>query len=96
MRLTVLGFSLLVAFVAPAMAATCGNTGSGFEKWKASYADQMAAQGVGRKGLAALAETHAMRRPPSRPTAASIPSSSASSSSWKSAVRPPSSRRARS
>ena len=57
MRLTVLGFSLLVASVAPAFAASCGNTGSGFDKWKASYADQMAAQGVGRKGLSALAGT---------------------------------------
>ena len=56
MRLTVLCFSLLVASVAPAMAANCGNTGSGFDKWKASYADQMAAQGVGRKGLAALSD----------------------------------------
>lgn len=56
MRLTVLCFSLLVASVVPAMAANCGNTGSGFDKWKASYADQMAAQGVGRKGLAALSD----------------------------------------
>jgi lytic murein transglycosylase len=54
MRRTVLCFSLLLAFVAPAMAANCGNTGSGFDKWKASYADQMEAQGVGRKGLAAF------------------------------------------
>jgi membrane-bound lytic murein transglycosylase B len=52
MRLTVLGFSLLVASVAPALAASCGNTGSGFDTWKASYAREMAAQGVGRKGLA--------------------------------------------
>jgi lytic murein transglycosylase len=57
MRLTVLCFSLLVASVGPAFAASCGNTGSGFDKWKASYADKMAAQGVGRKGLAALAGT---------------------------------------
>lgn len=57
MRLTVLGFSLLVASVAPALAASCGKTGSGFDTWKASYADQIAAQGVGRKGLAALDAT---------------------------------------
>jgi len=56
MRLTVLCFSLLVASVGPAFAASCGNTGTGFDKWKASYADEMAAQGVGRKGLAALAD----------------------------------------
>lgn len=57
MRLTVLGFSLLVASAAPASAASCGNTGSGYEKWKASYADVLASEGVGRKGLAAFEDT---------------------------------------
>jgi len=57
MRLTVLGFSLLVASVAPALAASCGNTGSGFDTWKASHAGEVAAQGVGRKGLAVLEDT---------------------------------------
>lgn len=57
MRLTVLCFSLLLASAAPAMAASCGKTGAGFDTWKAAYADEAAAQGVGRKGLAALAKT---------------------------------------
>lgn len=57
MRLTVLCFSLLLASVAPAMAASCGKTGAGFEKWKAAYAAEAEARGVGRKGLAALAKT---------------------------------------
>lgn len=39
----------------PAAAASCGNTGAGFDKWKAAYAAEAKAQGVGRKGLAALA-----------------------------------------
>ena len=56
MRLTVLCFSLM-ALTAPAMAASCGKTGAGFDKWKAAYADEAAAHGVGAKGLAALAKT---------------------------------------
>ncbi len=57
MRLTVLCLSLLVAAAGPAMAASCGDTGSGFEKWKNAYANEAAAQGVGRKGVAALEKT---------------------------------------
>ena len=57
MRLTVLCLSFVVAAAGPAMAASCGNNGSGFEKWKASYAAEAQAQGVGRKGLAALEDT---------------------------------------
>jgi lytic murein transglycosylase len=45
------------AFAGPAAAASCGDTGSGFEKWKNTYASEARAQGVGRKGLAALADT---------------------------------------
>jgi lytic murein transglycosylase len=57
MRLTVLCLSLLVAGAGSAMAASCGDTGSGFEKWKNVYAEEARAQGVGRKGLAALEKT---------------------------------------
>ena len=57
MRLTVLCFSLLLVFAMPAVAATCGNTGAGFDRWKAAYASEAKAQGVGRKGLAALEDT---------------------------------------
>jgi membrane-bound lytic murein transglycosylase B len=57
MRLTVLCFVALLAAAGPAMAASCGKTGAGFDKWKAAYADEAQAQGVGRKGLAALEKT---------------------------------------
>ena len=36
-------------------AATCGNTGSGFDAWKASFAKDAKKAGVKKKGLAALA-----------------------------------------
>jgi lytic murein transglycosylase len=36
-------------------AAECGKDSSGFEAWKESFAQQAAAQGVGRRGLSALA-----------------------------------------
>lgn len=57
MRLTVLCLSLFMAAAGPAMAASCGNDGGSFEKWKNAYANEAAAQGVGRKGLAALDKT---------------------------------------
>ena len=57
MRLTLLCLSLLLAAAGPALAASCGDTGSGFEKWKNAYAEEARAQGVGRKGLAALEKT---------------------------------------
>jgi membrane-bound lytic murein transglycosylase B len=40
---------------AAASAATCGNTGAGFEAWKASFAKDAKKAGVKKKGLAALA-----------------------------------------
>ena len=57
MRLTVLCLSLLLGLSAPAAAASCGDTAAGFENWKAAYAGEAQAQGVGRKGLAALEKT---------------------------------------
>jgi lytic murein transglycosylase len=57
MRLMVLCVSLLLAAAGPAVAASCGDTGSGFEKWKKAYAAEARAEGVGRKGLAALEKT---------------------------------------
>lgn len=54
MRLALLGCLTLMLAAGPAMAASCGNTGSGFDTWKNAYASQAQAQGVGRKGLAAL------------------------------------------
>jgi lytic murein transglycosylase len=47
----------LLAFAGPAVAASCGDTGSGFEKWKNAYAAEARAQGVGAEGLAALEDT---------------------------------------
>ena len=51
--------SLLAAFLAtgPALAATCGNTSSGFEAWKADFARTAQANGVGQAGLNALAQS---------------------------------------
>ncbi|MGL4488034.1 MAG: lytic murein transglycosylase [Rhizobiaceae bacterium] len=40
-----------------AFAATCGNTGAGYEAWKAEFSAEAKAQGVGGKALAALAKT---------------------------------------
>lgn len=39
----------------PLFAATCGNNGSGFAAWKTEFAQEAAANGVGKAGLAALA-----------------------------------------
>src|SRR3954463_2046448 len=36
-------------------AASCGKTGAGFEAWKQDFAAQARSEGVGGKGLAALA-----------------------------------------
>jgi membrane-bound lytic murein transglycosylase B len=47
-----IGFS-----AAGAQAASCGKTAAGFEAWKADFAQEAAANGVGSKGLAALAKT---------------------------------------
>ncbi|WP_170338044.1 lytic murein transglycosylase [Ruegeria arenilitoris] len=57
MRLTVL--SVFIALSAPvaAQSAPCGNTGAGFEAWKADFAKQARKAGVKKKGLQALAQT---------------------------------------
>ncbi len=52
------GISVVLALMAaPAMAASCGNTGAGFDGWKKAYAAEAKANGVGARGLAALAKT---------------------------------------
>ena len=48
----VLGLSILTA--APALAASCGNTSSGFEPWKAEFAAEAKRAGVGQRGIKAL------------------------------------------
>ncbi|WP_373357078.1 lytic transglycosylase domain-containing protein [Pseudoroseicyclus sp. CXY001] len=57
LRSAIFGLSALVALplAAPLAAAPCGNDASGFAAWKAVYAQEAAAQGVGQAGLAALA-----------------------------------------
>ena len=57
MRRIVLCLFLMVGLAAPAAAASCGKTGAGFDAWKKSYAAEAQAQGIGPKGLAALAGT---------------------------------------
>lgn len=47
-----LGFGLLAN---NALAATCGNSADGFSNWKAAFATEAAAEGVGQRGLQALA-----------------------------------------
>lgn len=39
-----------------AAAAPCGNTAAGFESWRAAFAREAAAAGVGQRGLGALAQ----------------------------------------
>ena len=47
--------SVTVALAVPAYAAPCGNTGGGFNAWKAAFAAEAKAAGVKQRGLDALA-----------------------------------------
>ena len=52
--------ALLISFLVGNMvteAATCGNTAAGFAAWKAAFAPQAKAGGIGPRGLSALAGT---------------------------------------
>jgi membrane-bound lytic murein transglycosylase B len=53
--IAVLTASIMAATAAKA--AQCGNTGEGFVAWKAAFASQAKASGIGSKGLSALAAT---------------------------------------
>lgn len=57
MRISLPALALAALLPASAPAATCGTTGAGFEVWKAEFAREAKAQGVGRAGLQALAGT---------------------------------------
>lgn len=46
---------LTVGLSSPVLAAQCGNNSGGFNTWKAAFASEAAAAGVGQRGLAALA-----------------------------------------
>ena len=52
-----LATAFLLATAAPALAAKCGNTSSGFERWKRSFAKEAAANGIGRRSIQALKAT---------------------------------------
>ena len=52
---TLLSLTFAAALAAPAVAATCGNNSGGFNSWKAAFAGEAKAAGVGQRGLAALA-----------------------------------------
>jgi membrane-bound lytic murein transglycosylase B len=49
------GAAALLGMAVGAQAASCGKSSAGFEEWKQEFAQEAAAQGVGRKGLSALA-----------------------------------------
>ena len=53
----ILTTALILGLGTSAMAASCGNTSSGFDAWKASFSKDAKAAGVGERGLAALAGT---------------------------------------
>ena len=48
------GMVAAVALPGTAMAAKCGSTSAGFEAWKADFAAEAKAKGIGAKGLKAL------------------------------------------
>lgn len=55
MRRFVTAIALTLLTSAPALAATCGNTGSGFNAWKQAFAPEAQRAGIGQRGLQALA-----------------------------------------
>ena len=50
----VFGLGLWLMGGSAALAASCGDTAEGFESWKAAFAREAAAEGVGARGLQAL------------------------------------------
>lgn len=56
MKLKILAATgLIMMLVAgPAAAASCGNTGTGFDRWLGSFKKEAAAKGIGRRALSAL------------------------------------------
>ncbi|WP_155947378.1 lytic murein transglycosylase [Pseudorhodobacter ferrugineus] len=53
----VMALALATASGGTALAATCSNSGGGYETWKSEIAAEAAAQGVGAKGIQALMAT---------------------------------------
>lgn len=54
---SLLATALTLALGGTAVAATCGNSGGGFNAWKAAFAQEATRAGVGQRGLQALAGT---------------------------------------
>lgn len=48
--------AVIAALPSLSFAAQCGNTGSGYETWKAQFAQEAARAGVGQRGLQATRE----------------------------------------
>lgn len=54
-KIILLALAVLAGAAISANAAQCGKTAAGFETWKAEFANEARAAGVGRRGLSALA-----------------------------------------
>jgi membrane-bound lytic murein transglycosylase B len=58
MRFSLLSFATSLALMAsPTVAASCGNTGAGFENWKSEFAAEAKASGINAKAISALMGT---------------------------------------
>lgn len=58
MRSAVFGFAVSFSLLtAPAMSATCSNTGGNFNSWKSEFAQEAKANGINAKAIAALMGT---------------------------------------
>lgn len=55
MRTLISALAICLTTTAPAIAASCGNTGSGFDAWKSEFAADAKRAGVGQRGLQTLA-----------------------------------------
>ena len=51
-----------ITLASPSLAAQCGNNAGGYTAWKASFANEAAKAGVGKRGLEALAGTSYAQR----------------------------------
>ncbi|SES38328.1 lytic murein transglycosylase [Tranquillimonas rosea] len=61
-KTTLLALAAATGLAGAAQAATCGNTSAGFDQWKQQFAQEAAANGVGQRGLQALANTSYAQR----------------------------------
>ncbi len=54
-RITLITLAAAAALAGPTFAAQCGNSAGGFNAWKAAFASEAQAAGIGQRGLQALA-----------------------------------------